>query len=385
ALPALAVLHLGASPGQVALLAFAASAPALLVSLPAGVLIDRYPLRTVLVATDLAAAATVLTIPAAAALNVLTMPLLYVIASALGSLAVLHLAGSMAAVPLLAAYGETHRTHSQYTGVLTVAGITGSAIGTVLIAVTGPARALLADAASFLVSACCMARIRALPAPGSQRGAPKPPMLGEIRDGLRHCATDAEVLRPLLLALTATSIGVGLTGTLQAYHLLTTVGVGTTGLGAIMVAGSLGGLTGTLIAPRLVIRHGAGLVLTAGFAAHALMQIPLIIARPGPLWLAVLLAGAFGQFAGATVVGTTQRSVQQWTSPTHLRARVQQTALWLSQGSMPLAALAAGALAALTSVRTVMLTGVLIGLASGGILWCSPLRRLAARDEASAR
>ncbi|MFF1977433.1 MFS transporter, partial [Streptomyces sp. NPDC058204] len=63
ALPALAVLHLGASPGQVALLAFAASAPALLVSLPAGVLIDRYPLRTVLVATDLAAAATVLTIP----------------------------------------------------------------------------------------------------------------------------------------------------------------------------------------------------------------------------------------------------------------------------------------------------------------------------------
>ncbi|MFD4688411.1 MFS transporter, partial [Streptomyces sp. NPDC058219] len=223
---------------------------------------------------------------------------------------------------------------------------------------------------------------RALPAPGSQRGAPKPPMLGEIRDGLRHCATDAEVLRPLLLALTAASIGVGLTGTLQAYHLLTAVGVGTTGLGAIMVAGSLGGFTGALIGRRLVIRHGAGIVLAVGFSVHALMQIPLLVARPGPLWLTLLVLGAYGQFAAATCVGTTQRSVQQWTSPTHLRARVQQTALWLSQGSMPLAALAAGALAALTSVRTVMLTGVLVQFLSVVAVWRSPLIRLRENDRA---
>ncbi|MFD4578181.1 hypothetical protein ACFWNK_38510, partial [Streptomyces sp. NPDC058417] len=63
-------------------------------------------------------------------------------------------------------------------------------------------------------------------------------------------------------------------------------------------------------------------------------------------------------------------------------ARVQQTALWLSQGSMPLAALAAGALAALTSVRTVMLTGVLVQFLSVVAVWRSPLIRLRENDRA---
>lgn len=52
--------------------------PALGVSLPAGALLDRYPIRTVLLVTDLAAATVAVAIPAAAVLGRLTMPALYV-------------------------------------------------------------------------------------------------------------------------------------------------------------------------------------------------------------------------------------------------------------------------------------------------------------------
>ncbi|MGW3387399.1 MFS transporter [Streptomyces cinereoruber] len=383
ALPALAVLPLGATPGEVALLAFAGSVPALLFSLPAGVLLGRYPLRAVLVTTDLAAAAVALMIPAAAVLHVLTMPLLYSIALSLGSLSVLHLAASMAAVPLLSDAGRLHRANSWFTGVVTTAGVTGSALGTVLVATVGPARALLADVASYVLSACCATRVRALPASGRARAARRP-MLDEIREGLRYAATD-EVLRPLLTVLMATGIGSGLAVTLLAYHLLTAVHVGTAGLGVIMIASSLGGLTGALIAPRLARRYGASIVLVVGFAVHALMQIPPLLAEPGPAWLAALVAASFLRFAAATSVGTTQRSVQQWVTPLHLRDRVQQTALWLSQESLPLAALAAGGLATLVGVRAGMLAGVLVLLLSAGMLWRSPVRHLMAKDDGSAR
>lgn len=382
ALPALAVLYLGASPGEVALLAFTGTIPALLVSLPAGVLLGRHPLRAVLVTTDLAAAAVVLMIPAATVLNVLTMPLLYSIALALGSLSVLHMAASMAAVPLLSDAGRLHRANSNFTAVITTAGVTGSALGTMLVATVGPARALLADVASFVLSACCATRVRALPAPDRAR-AVRRPMLDEIREGLRYSVKD-KVLRPLFTALTAASIGGGLTVTLLAYHLLTAVHVGTTGLGVIMIAGSLGGLTGALIAPRLTRRYGSGTVLAAGFTVHALMQIPPLLAEPGPAWLIALIVSSGGQFTAATCVGTTQRSVQQWITPHHLRARVQQTALWLGQGSLPLAALAAGGLATLAGVRAVMLTGVLVLLLSAGMLWRSPVRHLTVKDDGGA-
>ncbi|MFJ5734020.1 MFS transporter [Streptomyces microflavus] len=382
ALPALAVLYLNATPGQVASLAFAASIPALVITLPAGVLLDRYPLRSVLIATDLAAAAVVLAIPAAAVLDVLTMQRLYATALALGALAVLHTAASMAAVPLLARPGQVHKANSLHTATITTAGFSGTVLGTLLVAVAGPARALVADVVSHLLSACCAARVRDLAAPARGR-ADRGPMLAEMRKGLAYCAKDP-VLRPLLTALATTSIGLGLTTTLLAYHLLTTVRTGPTGLGVIMAAGSLGGLIGARTALRLVGRFGSGPVLVTGFTLYGLLQIPPFLAAPGPAWIVALALASCGQCAAATCVGTTQRSVQQWHAPPDLRARVQQTALWLCNGSMPLAALAAGALATLTSVRTVMVLGVLVLLLSAAVLWRSPVRHLTTKDEGAA-
>ncbi|MFE0642182.1 MFS transporter [Streptomyces sp. NPDC058877] len=383
ALPALAVLYLHADPGQVALLACAARLPALVVALPAGVVLDRHPLRTILISTDLTAAALVSVIPLAAAFDRLSMPLLYAVALALGTASTLHSATSLAAIPRLAAPGQLHQAHARLTAVLTIAGTTGAALGTLLVATVGAARAFAVDALSYVVSAWCAARIRALSAPVQVRTERQPAILA-IREGVAHCASD-RVLRPLLLALAVTGVGDGLTAPLLPYHLLHTVQKGTTGLGMIMGAGSLGGLIGALLAPRLARRHGTGLVLLCAWPVYALMHVPPMLAQPGPAWLAILVGSGFLHWATATCIGTTQRSIQQQTSPARLRSRVQQTSLWLTTGILPLTALAAGALSTLISVRAVMAIGVIALLLPVGMLWRSPVRRLTAKDEGGAQ
>ena len=76
--------------GQMGLLAAAALLPHLLFSLPAGVWLDRVASRRrVMIASDLARAALVGTIPLAYALDVLTLAQLYAVAFLAGSLAVL--------------------------------------------------------------------------------------------------------------------------------------------------------------------------------------------------------------------------------------------------------------------------------------------------------
>jgi MFS family permease len=90
ALPLTAVLVLDAGPGEMGLLGASALLPHLLLSLPAGIWLDRVASRRrVMIATDLGRAALVGTIPLAYALDALTLAQLYAVAFLSGCLAVL--------------------------------------------------------------------------------------------------------------------------------------------------------------------------------------------------------------------------------------------------------------------------------------------------------
>jgi MFS family permease len=79
AVPVLAVSLLAASPGQVGLLGALSTAAFLVIGLPAGVWIDRWPHRAVLVTADLLRAALVASVPVAWWAGGLTMGQLYVV------------------------------------------------------------------------------------------------------------------------------------------------------------------------------------------------------------------------------------------------------------------------------------------------------------------
>src|SRR5687767_10823969 len=83
ALPLTAVLVLGSSPGELALIGAAQALPILLLSIPAGTWVDRRARRwPILVVADLVRAALLAAVPLAAIAGVLSVPLLAAVAFA---------------------------------------------------------------------------------------------------------------------------------------------------------------------------------------------------------------------------------------------------------------------------------------------------------------
>ncbi len=89
ALPATAVLVLAATPGQLGWLVAIESVPVLLVSLFAGVWVDRLHKRPLMIVADLGRALLLASIPAAALLHLLRIEQLFAVAALAGVLAAL--------------------------------------------------------------------------------------------------------------------------------------------------------------------------------------------------------------------------------------------------------------------------------------------------------
>ncbi|MFJ3633322.1 MFS transporter [Streptomyces sp. NPDC090112] len=163
ALPALAVLELRATIGQVATPAFLGQLPSTL-ALWGGALSDRHAKRYQLLVSDLVAAAVLTTIPAAALAGVLTIGQLYGVTLAVGAAKVVRDAAAISLLPAIVAPHLLHHANSRLGAASSVADSAGSNVGAALVGAVGAARSLLVDAGSFLASAWLVWRIRA-PAP----------------------------------------------------------------------------------------------------------------------------------------------------------------------------------------------------------------------------
>src|SRR5258708_9926211 len=87
-LPWIAVLVLGAEPGQMGILGALGGASILTFGLIAGVWVDRFRRRPILIATDLGRAVLLVSVPIAAAYHVLGMTQIYTVAALAGILTV---------------------------------------------------------------------------------------------------------------------------------------------------------------------------------------------------------------------------------------------------------------------------------------------------------
>ncbi|MEW2514724.1 MFS transporter [Streptomyces sp. NPDC046870] len=333
ALPVIAVLELDASPGQVSLLVAAATVPAFVLALPAGVAGDRYPKKKIMIGTDLAAAALVSAVPVCWAVGVLSVPVLYAVALLLGALTVLHQAASIAVVPELVARAHMHPANARIAGAFSLADTAGTYGGTLVVGLLGAVRALWLDSLSHLVSAWCASRIR--PSTARRAAAARSARMGAaIREGVRYVMRDP-IQRPLVLSLAGLAFADGIVTTYFAYTLLTRLESGSTGLGLVMGVTAAGGLAGAVVATRLVERFGPARMLLTGFLAYAVCGVPLLVARPEPVWLGVIAAAGALRTSAAVAAGTTQRSLRQQLCPPELQSRAQQTSVWLATGLRP--------------------------------------------------
>ncbi|MEU4777105.1 MFS transporter [Micromonospora sp. NPDC023633] len=372
ALPLVAVTVLDASTFGVAALTAAAWLPWLLVGLPAGAWVDRLPRRPVMIACDLVSALLFLSVPVAAALGVLTVPQLLVVALGAGLARVFFETADQVYLPVLLRPEQVPEGNAKLQATQTASYVLGPGLAGVVAQVAGAVTALLLDALSFLFSAACLLRIRTVE-PRPERVGPSRSLRREIGEGIRFVARD-----PYLRVLTAfgAASNVGLVGyqAVLVVFLVREARLAPAPVGLLVAAMSLGGIVGALSATRLGRRLGTAraMLLAAAFTGPPALLIPL--AGPGGR-LALPAIGGMLVSLGVAVGNVLKGSFRQTYTPHHLLGRVTVSMHMLNYGTIPLAAVLAGAVGAAHGAGTAIavMTGWLA--LTPAILLIGPLRR----------
>ncbi|MFJ8982540.1 MFS transporter [Streptomyces sp. NPDC102282] len=349
ALPLLA-LALTRDPMALAVVTAAGTLPWLLFGVLGGALVDRWDRRRTMWVAD-AARALLLAIPAAAAaLDVLSIPLLAAVAFLLGLGGLFFDTAATAYLPDLLGRDSTllERANSRMHGTRTAAsGFAGPPAGSALLAL-GRAVPLLADAASFAVSALLVRSLPATPRPVPQA---RESLLRQARAGASYVFRD-QLLLGLALRPAVGNIAFLAVETVLALFAHDHLGIGTFGFGLLLTAEATGGLLGATTASLLGRRLGTGTALTCTAAVEGLAVLGLA-AAPNP-YVAGLALAVCGAGMGATMV--LAPSLRQTIVPAHLMGRVASTSRMLAMCAAPFGAFLGGWLATAYDVRTPLFT-----------------------------
>lgn len=375
AVPLAAAVMLGATPLQMGLLAAAGTLPHLGLGMVAGVWVDRLQRRRpLLIAADLLAALVLVSVPVGYLLGVLSIAQLVVVELLVGCARVTFRPGFQAHLPDVVPDDQLTDASGHLRAAESGALLAGPSLGAALVQALSAPLAVLADAASFVVSAACLRRVSAPERPGQAPDA-RQPMRTEVVDGVRHVVTDAR-LRALAGAAANLNLFGLLVASLFVVYATRELGFAAWMVGAVLAAGGVGALLGALAAPCVARRIGAGRAIVAasaffsvGLFAYPLVQGPASTALPVLMGVELVLGVAIMVF-DVTVGGLVLR-----VTPRHLLGRVTSTLGLLTQGVKPLGALLGGALGTALGLREALWVAAIGATTTVLWTWLSPLRR----------
>jgi MFS family permease len=375
ALPILAVLTIGASAEQVAMLAALSMAPGVLVGLFLGGWIDRRAKRPLLIGADLIRAVLLLAIPISAWLGGLSMGQLYIVAALAGGATSLFQIAERAYLPALISKESLIEGNSKIEATEAVAEMTGPGLGGLLVqAITAPV-AIIFDALSFLASALFISAVRreeVIPAAEAHPGT----LLHDVRVGL-GASLFHPLVRPLLLVEAISAVCNGFFSALYTIYALNTLHFSPGTLGLVISAGGVGALFGAILAARMSRFAGLGRAMILCMAGYRAASLLIPLARD-PKWLSISCLLGQQLFGDALIMSYTVLAVslRQSVLPQATLAR-SSAAFHVAIGVlMPLGALIAGPIALATDVRSALWLSAIFGLIGPFILQFSPVGRL---------
>ncbi|GAA3931190.1 MFS transporter [Actinoplanes auranticolor] len=369
ALPLTALAVLDATPFEMGLIAAAGYVAWLAIGLPAGVIVQRLPLRGTQVGADLVRALAVTSIPVAWWLGVLSVTQLVVVALTLSFAHVIFFVANTTFLPEIVSRDQLQSRNSLTSGTHATTQLAGPSLGGLAVQVLGAVPTLLIDAASYLVSA---ALLRTLPPRRGHRPDQPAAMGAMIREGWAY-VTRHPMMGPAMWSATALKFVCGAHLTLFPLYLVRELHAPPGVVGLLLAVDGLGTLIGAALTTRATNALGTarGLIILGFVEAAAAFVIPL-----GTGWVAYLgfTAGVL-IFAGTVCVfSVTTRTYRQIASPPELLSRVMATVRFVSWGAIPVGGLVAGALAGPLGARTTLLIVAVAALAAPLALLFSPVR-----------
>ena len=349
AAPLAAVLVLSARPSETAWLQMAQTLPFLLLSIPAGLIVDRASRRLLMIGAEALRAASLAVIAALLACGGLDLPLLAALgfAGAVGT--VCYSVATPALLPALTPRNQLAMANRWLELARSAASMAGPALGGLLVSWLG------ASAAHVLATVLSLLAIRLLSGLPRERRGPAPPrsLIHDLAEGsqfiFRH-----DLLRPILITAVFFNTGWFILQAIYVAYAVQNLGLSAAEVGLTLAVHGAGMIAAALIAPALSDRISFGTMIiigpVSGFCAAVLM---LLTAWTPSLWLACVGFFLFG--AGPTLWAIATMTLRQAVTPQAMLGRVSAFIMTATFGARPLGAAIGATVAARSGVTACLL------------------------------
>jgi MFS family permease len=358
ALPLTAILTLDASPFQIGLLGTFQFLPFILLTIPAGVWVDRMRRKPILIGADLGRAVALTSIPIAFVGGWLSMWQLYVVAFVVGCLEVFFDVAYQSYLPSVVERDQLVEGNAKLELSNSASTFGGPALAGVLVEIFRAPLAILFDAISYLGSVLFLVLIRRPETPPEPHaGAEAPSMVREAAAGLRYVLGN-RYLRAIAPCTGLFNLFGNIGFTVILLYLVEDLGLSPATIGLVFALGNLGVFAGALVADRIPRRIGVGptIVASAFFSSFPLVLVALAPQdNPAPFLVAAL---ALGTFTGV-VYNVNQVSLRQAITPERMQGRMNATMRFIVWGTIPIGTLAGGVLGGLIGLQeTIWVAGI---------------------------
>lgn len=371
----IAILVLQAGPTEVSLLKSAGLAAGAALAIPLGSWIEFRRKRPVMIAMDLIRFAAVISIPLAFAFGRLGFAQLLIVSVIAAAADIAFRAASGAYLKTLLAGDDLLRANVRLEATNWTAIVIGPPLGGLAIGLFGPVTTVIADAASYLLSA---AGLRAI-------GGNEPhPMRSEVPrlsasgmfEGWRYILGHAG-LRPLFFNSVLVNGLIMATSPLLAVLMLGKLGFTPWQYGLAFGLPCVGGLIGARLVRPLVARFGQGRILLMAGTLRACWSVGLAFIHPGLAGIVLVVAIQFGLVTSIGIFKPVLATARLEQADRDRVARMLSAWSVTSSATIALMTAVWGLLASLVGPRT--------AIAIAGLLLLATPSLLIRRDEAGIR
>lgn len=356
------VFRLTDSTMSVGLMLMATAAPSLLVGLFAGVFVDRYDRKRIMIAADILRAVLVVLIPFLVEYSVVWLYVIVMLTSAIGQF---FDPAYESVLPEVASEKELAAANS----LIAISSFGSTAVGFAAAGLIASAAdiswAFYLDAVSFALSAVCVVLIRIKPIPVEEETSAAV-VIKNLKAGLRQLF-NTPILRSLFTVQVFVLISFGLSNVLLLPFAIRALNATEFEYGLQEGLTSIGFVVGSLLMAKFIDRMREGAWLAVSFIGMAVMGIIYSSLHSVPL--AIVFIAISGFLNAPSMIA--RRLIVQRNTPREMRGRVS-SAFFVSRDVLFLIGMSAAGLADVVGVRLLYLISALILLLAGLITLASP-------------